>query len=911
MPTMNCCVGGKVLLSDGHYTVAATIDPPLAQMVHDRLLLVGALVEVWGAVSQTETAGTPLEIGLNTIVVSIGFNGTKVHDPFDPRRMPSIDNLGQLPITPQDFPTVSIRKIHPFGGVVPSIVGVVTRVLPPHFQEREGGGGRRSQKFGDTGNRGPRSVRNLLAEQRKNESVMAIMQKETERLLNVDTGGNSKTCEDFDEVSTTVRDKYARDVNIVCTVIIEEDTGNVAVVQQWMDGTAATFAAMENNLPKEGTRIRMYNLHPSKGSRPNAPFHGKLLFARPTFNFLVCPVVDQDAPEQLFAFERRTYSSLDQFEGSMANTMVDICCIIIDVVRHPATATGSDFTTIVFCTSTKNVFGSLEIQSTPYLEISLPSPPSGTTTLIQNIVYKGFDRSSGAHNVVRFSANEYTCVLQRPSNVKFAKDVTALENIKNSIQPTLEIGRALLSETEKDASASYLVKATCGHPLEGKSLSPIAAPSAVLLPTNPVDAADCLGSELRQGHHSLATVRASGLIETPTRTLFNNTMPKTGPSFNQISVYSSENEDPSKAIDATETFMPTPLANSRSTVSPSASLMWQSVSPLDPNPAPLPKRTMIFSKAPIEAADVDKSSEIIQSAIEGRIFSAPPRLNGTAVLPQLSDNTGASPVEVSQPVISPMFPVDKQQWRHQFGNFIPSSFVLKVNCGPVSIEHRIVDPDSKTYEASFRTPTSPKVLPFYCMEPKVAQEQGLTISLVAQFNNGFAEVSTVVNGIEAVASLLCEMIGPVGTMSSACAVAGEHWYHLSVTRAALFSRMETEEERWEALLLHSSVVSDDNLGLCLKEEELTTGLATVIATVIDYPALGTMKRWNQALYSESDCVLWWHADEWQAIRLAIQKCFHDRLVKITVSEPTSPNEVAFSLNACFPVKENCNIVTLI
>ena len=1123
----------KIIVSDGCYAVTAVADAPMMSMVREGLLPAGSLMEVWGATSQSDAAGTPLEVGLNATVLGLNFNGIRVLDPFtaftrneggggyDEAKLGIVDgyipSVGLLNISPTDFPIVPVRRVHPQGGAVPSIVGVVTRVLPPHFQEREihngdmgtssgTGGGRRSGRFSEGAARAPRVVRNKAAEEKRNDAVLRSMQRETERMLESATaegirkrersglrvyaeehGDNNEaplSIRDREEIVQCVQTKYARDVNIVVTVIVEEASGNVAVIQQWMEGTASTYAAMEGNVPKEGSRIQLYNLHPSRSGRPMPPFHGKLLFARPTFNFLAVPSAQteraehqgtcSDTDQQLFAFARRTYTSLDTFEGSITNTMVDVCCFVIDVVKTvplqvpppssedgDATAAaervfhhnnsipaGTEITTIVFCTTSGSMYGSLEVLSSPHLEISVSSPQQGSVVVLQNIIYKCFDATSGEANVVRFSANEYTQIVQNTTNPQLAETIRDMDVVSRqipSVQSTISNGQRILASAASAAVAaggghpctSFLVRPPSFHAaphssalspasisIHCESISPQApAPSGPLLATHPVDYAVCTGASLQQGKRGLGSL-ASALAKADSHAVCATPVGASGmPANNPLTsalLGSSSLTDLRPADDTCNAQAGPSPASPCDSSRISRGLFDETVpsshsGPSDNAGSPVvisnnvnaastktvvmssgPKRTMLFPRGSPPALELppDQVNTESASTLESRKYAPPPPLvendrvspvkkaasNATTptespvsrantialgrisaavamAFPQMGKEDTEEGVDVMSSDVQSgnedipksdskqsnhapahsHFPTVAGQQRHQFGNFIPSTFVLRVRCGEVAtIDHPLTDFTSGSFRARFRAPQplcatvenasssikSPKsaedvsLVPFFSIDRDTVMRNGLDVSLIANFTNGFTLVKTAVYGMDAICSLFSEMVGPASKLSSSAAVT-EEWYQLSIARASILQSFMSEEERWRAILLQSAVVSSDDLGLCVTEEDMSAHGATDNAAgqtmVIDFPALGTLKRWNQAAFTDPHRgVLWWHHEEWTAVQHALFRSFSDRLVKVTVADRDQNEPCAtYPLVACFPIKEMCNVTSLI
>lgn len=751
------------MVSDGMYAVYVSLDGPLMNALFDRVIHVGDKLEVWGASNGTQNAAHPLELTPSAVLLNVGFNGvTILHDEDS-----NAQALGALDISPTNFPSVSIRRINPLGGVVPSVIGVVTRVLPSHYQETVQQAiplGKKSDP--NSAYRAPKITRNQLAEEKHIEKMTTKKESEYERRLscrmstsnNQEGGGVDVSV--LEEVGQEVNSSFSRDVSEVTTIVVEDENGDVAVVQQWLRG--GSHGEGGPLVPKEGSRVRLFNLHPGRSLRPVAPFHGKMLYARPTFNFVEAPldVAVSEEEKQMFSFERKVHTALEPFEGSMRDIMVDICCIAIDTKPVPAQTVNQTLHSFIFCASGANIYGSLEIRSSPHFEIFLNGPPRGTPCIIQNCMFSAFDSTSGPHNVVRFHANEYTKIVVRTGEEVLKRHLLEMEARKAGLERTIATGEQLLAhssalhgerddESEEEASAS--MSFSLGGASEESSFllrAPVAGGTSPRLYTsmhsedthnNAAILQDAAPGSVRGPTYLTSSARASQTngrsTITPTKSLFDGSA--TNPTF---SLYNVEDPPASSAVSVNSGASSPTYNNGRQTASPN-------------NGSSAPVTTLInrgSTRPSISSANRESGKIALAGVAEGGATVMPPagleevELSASCVgrsttsLPRCANDDSESEAKPSTTVVAEeaendpkneqpeaqndhhgvpetveAIPRALRQMKHRmqfaeslpaklhlFCNLIPESLSLTISCGPCAqIHHRIIS-DQAAHQSS-------------------------------------------------------------------------------------------------------------------------------------------------------------------------------------------------------------------
>jgi hypothetical protein len=434
-------------VTDGWYFARCNLDLPLSQFVQDGLISVGDKIVVWGAASCRDDACSPLEL-LNShgALLNLFFNGTKQAAANAP--------LGALP--PNTAMPVSIHQIHAHGGAVPCISGIVTRLLPKFYIDRAplpvvvG----TTPARGSGGGSGNKVVRNAIAESKFAGSFESRREIAYEQAI---SQGMSS-----DAAAVLMRDQFAREVSEVSTIILETgEPGEIVAIQRTTrcGGAASHGDTDESSLPREGQRIHMFGVIPSKASTAPPPLSVKLLYVRSQFMF----VVDRNQPDgsptaarddkrssPSFQFNVEVQQSLSSLSNKRFGQMVDAIVICVGSQTQP-TANGE--TSFFFCGIERNVFGVLVARSFPGArELELAQPTPGTACLVRNATFACYDESK-EYNVLRLHANEYTVISTRTMSMDLQQRMKELESRRLEWKPTFDLGKQLLADSGSSTSS--------------------------------------------------------------------------------------------------------------------------------------------------------------------------------------------------------------------------------------------------------------------------------------------------------------------------------------------------------------------------------------------------------------------------------------------------------------------------
>ncbi|RNF08046.1 putative DNA repair protein BRCA2 [Trypanosoma conorhini] len=372
------------VVTDGCYNVKVSLDIPLTHLVREGILRRGHKLLVCGAKMLLKNFCSPLECS-DAVVLSISYNCTR---PVDPTAA-----LGLYHTTP---PVVSSAAVHPLGGLVPSLRGVVERILPPIFIEQPTGNG-------ESAGAAAKVVRNHLAQLKRLEAVVREGAAPSE--------------------STNNR-RLVRLTSLVLTCAKREDV----VVQLWEDCAEGCVAeSLEEcgcEFPPEGSTVVMFALTPSR-SRPSHPFqNAKVLYTRARLDYR------QLAPPNGFVRPlRRGISDVDPstpagvatdfaglFLASAKNEAVT--SFVVALLEDDATAAPSFCVMDVPCaTAVKEI--ALTMPTTPF-----------TPVIVQNSSFIRFAADDLGPDCLHVLANEFTKVLQRPASSQLRTVVAALESLR-------------------------------------------------------------------------------------------------------------------------------------------------------------------------------------------------------------------------------------------------------------------------------------------------------------------------------------------------------------------------------------------------------------------------------------------------------------------------------------------------
>lgn len=434
-------------VTDGWYFARCNLDLPLSQFVQSGLITVGDKIVVWGASSSRDDACGPLELlHSHGSLLNLLFNGTKQAAPTAP--------LGALP--PNTVLPVSVSSIHTNGGAVPCLSGVVTRILPKFYIDRAPRPGMidaTPTRGTVVGNSAVKIIRNSIAEAKFCGSFESQREIAYEQAISAGMGS--------DDAAVLMRDKFARDVSEVTTIILETgEPGEVVAIQRTTrcSGGAHHGDSDESSLPREGQRIHIFGVIPSKATNAPPPLSVKLMYVRSQFMF----IIDQNPPPQVdtrFRFQVDVQSALSSLSTKVFGQMVDVIVVCVGSQIQPS-ANGD--TAFFFCGLERNVFGVLIARShLAAREIELPQPTPGTICIVRNATFGCFDET-GEYNIVRLQANEYTLISTRTMSIDLQKRMKDLEGKRSEWLSTFDLGKKLLVDSNAGTSSSHFIRDALG-----------------------------------------------------------------------------------------------------------------------------------------------------------------------------------------------------------------------------------------------------------------------------------------------------------------------------------------------------------------------------------------------------------------------------------------------------------------
>ena len=424
-------------LSDGWYVATTILDVPLSQLLKDGVLVEGQKITVCGATSRYETAASPLEIPSGTPLLSVGRNGVSFADPQA--------KLGV--VSRSGIPVMQLQHIHPQGGSVSALDAIVSRVLPPYFVQTISDEGDTPKKTAGDSSGGRSSARHQARIIRSSQAHAKFVEGiERQREIAYEKAIETMSREAAAEL---LKERFSFDISQVCTMVIENGTGEVAAVQLWLRQGIMSVAD-DTELPKEGSRVTFFNLAPCRYERCGPPLSCKLLYAQRQLCFIPNETtphtreLNQTPP--LLNFRRRVFSSFSQIINDSQPTRLslpDMCVVfvgakVLDAKRLVFLVIGVE----------SNVFGLVDVISIPGIkEIVLPLPTEGSACVLQCLRFISHDDGL-EHSVYRFDASEYTSITQRPRNQDAAEALVALEKSRSSWRCTLELGKKLLRDDD-------------------------------------------------------------------------------------------------------------------------------------------------------------------------------------------------------------------------------------------------------------------------------------------------------------------------------------------------------------------------------------------------------------------------------------------------------------------------------
>ncbi|CCD13290.1 unnamed protein product [Trypanosoma congolense IL3000] len=383
------------VVSDGFYHVKVSLDVPLTNLLREGKLRRGQKVMMCGAKMLKKDNCTPLEC-MGEVVLSLSYNCVKPVEPCTA--------LGLYHVCP---PVVVPSAIDELGGMVPSLQGVVERVLPPFFIEQPFKR-TRDTNARDGGSGGGKVVRNLLAQLKFHDRTSR--------------GGNEEMCE-------AGKRQLMRVTSFSLTCMHKGDV----VLQLWDDFSngCATEALEEDTCayPAEGSTIVVFALTPSR-FRPSHPFHhAKVLYSRSPLDYRVLSPPDKGGT-------RLPERAVDSVAAEIVTGgPVDVAGLFV------ATATVSNFNSHViamlqddWCPGKSSasycVIDAPLATASKEITLAMPSAPF-TPVIVQNASFIKRAEDLG-NDCIHTLANEFTRVLTRPATPALRSVVDSLEQLRHT-----------------------------------------------------------------------------------------------------------------------------------------------------------------------------------------------------------------------------------------------------------------------------------------------------------------------------------------------------------------------------------------------------------------------------------------------------------------------------------------------
>jgi hypothetical protein len=381
-----------VTLSDGIYHVKTTCDVPLSNLLREGVLRPGQKLAVCGAKSLLHTQCSPPECDPQ-VAFAINYNCVRAVSPLVP-----------LGVCHGEPPPVPLSLVHPLGGLVPAIEGVVTRVLPPFYMTQE----RESVAAAEDGSR-PSRDRLIRAVRSSHAQLQAC-----DRLR--------RTLEKTGELMAAEETKQ---ISKVTSLLIVKD-GAEALVQQWETVEERSLLCEEDGsmtLPAEGSWVTLYAVNPARSRTAAAPFtHAKLFFSARKLHFVP---------------SKRPLQHLRQLWDTTAKKASTVC--VGDVVDVCGLFMGHHM-------NDKGTFVLLLLQDDLYVVLQIPTPSVGrvltfpfptsekTPLLLLNCTFLTTEDSVAGSDCSRLFASEYTVMLQRSMQSNFKEALARADELKTIVE---------------------------------------------------------------------------------------------------------------------------------------------------------------------------------------------------------------------------------------------------------------------------------------------------------------------------------------------------------------------------------------------------------------------------------------------------------------------------------------------
>ncbi|CCW67244.1 unnamed protein product [Phytomonas sp. Hart1] len=380
-----------IRVSDGFYHLQAALDVPLNRLVREGGLSVGRKIAVCGARCLLRAPCPPTDC-LGEVVLRYNYNCV--------RPVSAESKVGFCLFEPL---ALGIGEVHPHGGLVPALEGVVVRVLPPFFVNQSHlstGGGNARERHARFANPTPpsahsiKTIRNFTSQLRYEHSLSTQHE---------DGGG---------EGAARIK------VSCVASILLRCEGGD-ALIQHWKEipeperGSSHTTEGDEeayySQLPVEGSAVVVYGVNPSRSQTAGPPFpHAKLFYASRALHYQPRP-----SPNLPPSDGRPTYASLNPGEEPFKmGGVVDLAGVFVGAQK---TMQGTFY--LFLLSDGKYAILQVPLPSpTRAIALEVPAKAEGGGFIVMNSTFICYEDPKCGSDCARLFANEYTLCTQRASS---------------------------------------------------------------------------------------------------------------------------------------------------------------------------------------------------------------------------------------------------------------------------------------------------------------------------------------------------------------------------------------------------------------------------------------------------------------------------------------------------------------
>ncbi|KPI85633.1 putative BRCA2 repeat-containing protein [Leptomonas seymouri] len=378
-----------VTLSDGIYHLKVTCDVPLSNLVREGILRPGQKLAVCGAKLLLHSQCSPTDCDTQ-VVLAINYNCVRAVSPQVP-----------LGVCHGEPPPLPLSLVHPLGGLVPAIEGVVARVLPSFYmtQEKESVGpaedGSRPAR-----DRAIRAVRNSHAQLHVSDRLHREMEG-AERAVD------------------------SKQLSRVTSLLIVKD-GTEALVQQWEVVEERSLLIEEDgglSLPTEGSWVTMYAVNPAKSRTAAAPFsHAKLFFSARKLHFV-------PSRRPLQHLRQVWETTVEKSKTVCVGDVTDVCGLFMGQHKNEEGC----FVLVLLQDSVYAVLQTPVPSASRVLSFPVPTSVR-TPLLILNATFLTTEDSIAGSDCCRLFANEYTAVLQRSTQINLKEALARAASLRSAVE---------------------------------------------------------------------------------------------------------------------------------------------------------------------------------------------------------------------------------------------------------------------------------------------------------------------------------------------------------------------------------------------------------------------------------------------------------------------------------------------